>query len=481
MNKNQNGYSIIYLLVFFVAANTYVIADEKYWTLLIPFILGVFYLAIYHVDYLLAFIAFMTPLSTSLDELEIYSPIGIEMSLPTEPLLFGIMIITWMKMINDSHLFRGLYYHPISRCIAIYIFWIFFTSFSSSMPIVSFKVLLTRLWYLSSFFLLAYLWFQDRKNVHFFLKCYLFGLSIVAIYTLIQHSIMDFDHDAAHWVMSPFFKDHTSYGMSLALIFPLAIYLCVTGETFNQKIIYGFCVLLILVAIIFSYTRAAWLSLMFASFVFIFMKLRVSFSVIFSTLILLISFLFVFQTELLVSLEKNSQDSSDSFSEHLESMYNVSTDASNLERINRWKSAIRLFRERPHLGWGAGTYQFNYGSYQNYYDKTIISTNSGDKGNAHSEYLGILSETGWPGLLIFTILLVVVFTRAILLYGVLTNKKDKALIIACILSLVTYFTHSLLNNFLDLDKASVPLWGIISIVVMIDVKKISIEHKKNGF
>lgn len=481
MNKNQNGYSIIYLLVFFVAANTYVIADEKYWTLLIPFILGVFYLAIYHVDYLLAFIAFMTPLSTSLDELEIYSPIGIEMSLPTEPLLFGIMIITWMKMINDSHLFRGLYYHPISRCIAIYIFWIFFTSFSSSMPIVSFKVLLTRLWYLSSFFLLAYLWFQDRKNVHFFLKCYLFGLSIVAIYTLIQHSIMDFDHDAAHWVMSPFFKDHTSYGMSLALIFPLAIYLCVTGETFNQKIIYGFCVLLILVAIIFSYTRAAWLSLMFASFVFIFMKLRVSFSVIFSTLILLISFLFVFQTELLVSLEKNSQDSSDSFSEHLESMYNVSTDASNLERINRWKSAIRLFRERPHLGWGAGTYQFNYGSYQNYYDKTIISTNSGDKGNAHSEYLGILSETGWPGLLIFTILLVVVFTRAILLYGVLTNKKDKALIIACILSLVTYFTHSLLNNFLDLDKASVPLWGIISIVVMMDVKKISIEYKKNGF
>ncbi len=481
MNKNQNGYSIIYLLVFFVAANTYVIADEKYWTLYIPFILGVFYLAIYHVDYLLAFIAFMTPLSTSLDELEIYSPIGIEMSLPTEPLLFGIMIITWMKMINDSHLFRGLYYHPISRCIAIYIFWIFFTSFSSSMPLVSFKVLLTRLWYLSSFFLLAYLWFQDRKNVHFFLKCYLFGLSIVAIYTLIQHSIMDFDHDAAHWVMSPFFKDHTSYGMSLALIFPLAIYLCVTGETFNQKIIYGFCVLLILVAIIFSYTRAAWLSLMFASFVFIFMKLRVSFSVIFSTLILLISFLFVFQTELLVSLEKNSQDSSDSFSEHLESMYNVSTDASNLERINRWKSAIRLFRERPHLGWGAGTYQFNYGSYQNYYDKTIISTNSGDKGNAHSEYLGILSETGWPGLLIFTILLVVVFTRAILLYGVLTNKKDKALIIACILSLVTYFTHSLLNNFLDLDKASVPLWGIISIVVMIDVKKISIEHKKNGF
>ena len=59
-------------------------------------------------------------------------------------------------------------------------------------------------------------------------------------------------------------------------------------------------------------------------------------------------------------LEKNSQDSSDSFVEHIESMSNVTTDASNLERINRWKSAIRLFQERPHLGWGPGTYQFHY-------------------------------------------------------------------------------------------------------------------------
>ena len=108
-------------------------------------------------------------------------------------------------------------------------------------------------------------------------------------------------------------------------------------------------------------------------------------------------------------LEKNSQDSSDSFVEHIESMSNVTTDASNLERINRWKSAIRLFQERPHLGWGPGTYQFHYAPYQNYYEKTVISTNAGDMGNAHSEYLSALSETGWPGLFIFLLFLTTVF------------------------------------------------------------------------
>ena len=70
-------------------------------------------------------------------------------------------------------------------------------------------------------------------------------------------------------------------------------------------------------------------------------------------------------------------------------MSNVTTDASNLERINRWKSAIRLFQERPHLGWGPDL-SVSLCPYQNYYEKTVISTNAGDMGNAHSEYLSAL-------------------------------------------------------------------------------------------
>ena len=168
-------------------------------------------------------------------------------------------------------------------------------------------------------------------------------------------------------------------------------------------------------------------------------------------------------------LEKNSQDSSDSFLEHIESMSNVTTDASNLERINRWKSAIRLFQERPHLGWGPGTYQFHYAPYQNYYEKTVISTNAGDMGNAHSEYLSALAETGWPGLLVFLIFITTVFFKAIVLYPKLEDKQEQLMVMACILGLVTYFSHALLNNFLDMDKASVPIWAFVALIVVLDV------------
>ena len=42
-----------------------------------------------------------------------------------------------------------------------------------------------------------------------------------------------------------------------------------------------------------------------------------------------------------MDLESNKQDSSSNLTEHVESISNVSSDASNLERINRWKSAGR--------------------------------------------------------------------------------------------------------------------------------------------
>jgi putative inorganic carbon (hco3(-)) transporter len=457
-------------VLIFIASNTYLIAEEKYWGLFIPFVIAIISLAILRVDLLLMLVAFLTPLSTSLKELGLYNPIGFEMALPTEPLLFGLMIIAWVKMFSDKNLFKGLYKHPISIAISAYLLWMLFTALSSSMPMVSLKLFITRLWFISSFYVLAYAWFQQKNNIHRFVKAYLVGLSLVALYTILHHATKGFEHDAAHWVMSPFFKDHTSYGMALALVLPFAFYIPKWTENKNLKFFFFGIAALLIAATILSYTRAAWLSLVAATGVYVIMKLRINFSFLLTVSVFLFSFIYLFQTDILMALEKNSQDSSDSFTEHISSMANVSTDASNLERINRWKSAIRLFEERPHLGWGSGTYQFNYAPYQNYYEKTIISTNAGNMGNAHSEYLSVLAETGWPGLLSFIVLIGMVFTKAIVLYHKLNDSQDQAMLMACILGLVTYFTHAFLNNFFDMDKASVPIWAFVAIIVVLDLK-----------
>src|SRR5690606_17884018 len=78
-----------------------------------------------------------------------------------------------------------------------------------------------------------------------------------------------------------------------------------------------------------------------------------------------------------------SEHTTEEFGERLQSATNVTSDASNLERINRWTSAVEMFKDRPWFGFGPGTYAMEYAPYQDPENLTIISTNFGNMGNAH--------------------------------------------------------------------------------------------------
>jgi O-antigen ligase len=177
------------------------------------------------------------------------------------------------------------------------------------------------------------------------------------------------------------------------------------------------------------------------------------------------------------TLQRNTQDSSDDISEHVQSISNISTDASNLERINRWNSALRMWHERPVVGFGPGTYQFQYAPYQNPYEKTIISTNAGDVGNAHSEYLGPLAEQGLPGMLLVLVLFgLIVWTGVKVLYREAPGHRWY-LSLAAWLGLITYMAHGFLNNFLEMDKAALPFWGFTAWLVLEDIRTSALQKK----
>jgi O-antigen ligase len=94
-------------------------------------------------------------------------------------------------------------------------------------------------------------------------------------------------------------------------------------------------------------------------------------------------------------------------------------------------------------------------------------------GNAHSEYLSALSETGILGFLAFIVLVSTIFFTGVRLYYKI-DKQDlgtRAIVIACILGLSTYFIHGFLNNYLDTDKASIPIWGICAIFIALANQK----------
>lgn len=465
-NKYVKTAALYVIAAIFVAIGLYfVVKKDTYLAFALPLVLGILLLYIYSLDKVLLLISFLVPLSINIQSLDVQ----LALSLPAEPMLAAVLVLFIAKFIYEREYDIKIARHPISVVIYIMFIWMIFTTITSEMPIVSLKFIVSRLWFVvPSYFLCAEL-FKDPKNINKFIWFYIAGLVIVMIYTITNHATHGFDGDTAHWVMTPFYNDHTAYGAALAIYIILcAAYLFMPNLKKSRRIGVIAVLCLMILAIILSYCRASWISLIAALGVLTCVLLKIKFKYIAAIAVVLIGLFFTFQQQIFDSLSKNDQDASGNIVENIQSITNISTDASNLERINRWNSAIRLFKERPVVGWGPGTYQFVYAPFQESKNKTIISTNSGDMGNAHSEYIGALAEQGVPGSLIVVAIVVAFMYNGLMTYRRAKNRESKILVLASTLALLGYFVHGILNNFLDTDKLAVPVWSCMAIITAID-------------
>jgi O-antigen ligase len=153
----------------------------------------------------------------------------------------------------------------------------------------------------------------------------------------------------------------------------------------------------------------------------------------------------------------------------VQSISNITTDESNLERINRWNCALKMFAKRPVFGWGPGTYMFQYAPFQLSYEKTGISTDFGDRGNAHSEYIGPLAESGLLGSVSFMLIGFLSLLTGFRVYNKTGDRRLKQITLGLMLGFISYLVHGTLNNFLDTDKASALFWGIAAAFVSLDL------------
>lgn len=346
-----------------------------------------------------------------------------------------------------------------------------FTSITSELPLVSLKQVATRIWFIVPYyFVLGHLFLKDPKNITKFLWLFLIPLTIAAVYTMVIHAQYGFSKKTSTWVMFPLFKEHTSYGAVLAMLYPAALFLTFRKSSWGLNAVAMVLLVILTAATILSYTRAAWLSLVGAGAVYLVYLFKWSKNTVWSLVFLFLIVAGFNYNTIASQFESNTQDSSDDLNEHVASVTNVSTDASNLERINRWKSALRMYNDRPILGHGPGTYMFLYAPYQSPWEKTIISTNAGNRGNAHSEYLSPMAETGFIGLLTFLYLLYRVIYTAVVAYRPLASDRLKGYLRVAFLGLITYYLHGFLNNFLDMDKASAPFWGFTAVIAILSIK-----------
>lgn len=58
------------------------------------------------------------------------------------------------------------------------------------------------------------------------------------------------------------------------------------------------------------------------------------------------------------------------------------------------------------------------------------------------------------------------------------TRKAKIISMSATLALISYFIHGFLNNFLDTDKLSIPVWGCMAIIAVMDLYGNEMEWDK---
>ena len=463
---------LIYLLALLTGmAGMWAAMWGQYYVFLIPVAIAVILLSIYKTEKFILLTGALAPLSVNVNDIGG----GLGLALPTEPLIIWIFCLLCMRFFMQGKANLTPLKHPVVLLVIGYTAWLWLSSVYSSMPLVSFKFSLARTWYIVVFFIGSIYLFRKMQNIHYFFSALVFCTLILVIYTLIQHAAYGFIRSASYGISWPFFPDHGMYAAAIAFCVSILVFYTFNGAVFGIKPgwapLLGFFLVVLLLGIVVSYTRATWLSLIAALGVYVLLRFRIKFYWIMLALVSVSAYGIINQDTLLYNLEANKQGSSDELEGHVKSVSNITTDPSNLERINRWKCAARMVSERPVFGFGPGTFVFQYGPFQQSSEMTIISTNTGELGDAHSEYFSAMSETGFPGMALWVGITLLTMATAFRVIYRTEDRKIKITALMALLGLVTYHTHAFLNNYSQYDKIAVPLWTFSAVIVVLDLQK----------
>lgn len=396
-----------------------------------------------------------------------------QLMFPSELLMAILSLLLLIYFLRYGWWSTAFYRHPLTLLSFVFISWMAICVPFSSQWKVSLKY-----WIVAS----AHWWIfyhgiglvlvNKLDDFLSLFKKYACCFTLILIYAWYTHAQYDFRIDASVLVARPFYFDHAMYSAVLLLLVPFIPFFHFYKKTTKRQWINWLWASLMLLGVYLSFSRAAWLSAIAAAALLILIYLfRIPFKHLLSLFAITIIGILFFMPALSQKLVNNQAESKKgTLWEQFISSANVTTDVSNLERLNRYSCAIRMTNDRPWTGFGPGTFQFAYLTYQKPEEMTRISVTvagehqPGRGGGAHSEYLQAFAEMGIVGGLCWIGILLSVLWSALNQYHL---RKDK-IILALLFGLTTFFVHALFNNFLHHGKIAALVWGSLALLSLLN-------------
>jgi O-antigen ligase len=397
----------------------------------------------------------------------------ITLFIPSEPIEAIIALAFAIKILFGYKISNQIIKHPIFILMLAALVIQFAAIGNSSMPMVSAKAMFLKSCYVTVFFILcADLYHKELISHYMILKTYTFSILIFGL-----------SKDISGSVTEPFYADHTIYSACLAFIIPLPLLSFLNSKTLQINFYQKFWIASITAALLcfffFTYCRAGWISVVIAIFMVMAVIRGLKFKALLMLIITGLSLIYIFQNEIADGLKQNKADSNAknaSLEQQTKSVTNITSDQSNAERLNRWSCAWRMFLDKPWLGHGPGTYQFEYLSYQKKSEMTRISVTSpynikkGKGGTAHSEYLLLLAESGIFSFMTTILGIFFIIFYALQVYNKAEKSQTKIKIMIVFFGFCTYIMHSFFNNFLDTDKAAILYYASVAAIMIEAIK-----------
>ncbi len=245
----QNALLIVLLCSIFLSGLFYTLLYEYYFYFLIPVILLFLIILVLNIKLAPFLIAFATPLSVT------YTIKELAISLPSEPLLILIMLLFIWEVFFTKRYDKKILTNPVSIAIYISLIWTLIATIFSVDYMVSFKYLLSQLWFIIPCYFVVIPLFKRFKNLKNFFLCYVIPLSVIAVVCIGLLSTENFALSYAHYVMQPFYNDHTAYGAVLALFVPISFAFVIGNEKLtpntNWRIFSIFIFLILVLGLVF--------------------------------------------------------------------------------------------------------------------------------------------------------------------------------------------------------------------------------------
>lgn len=398
---------------------------------------------------------------------------GFSTDMPTEPLMVLSMLVTVFYLLLDRNaLGKGFSVHPIFLVLMLHLLWIFIAAMHSVDLLVSYKFFLAKSWYVLVFVLFSAI--LIKKEDDFKKAFWLLNIPLIAtvIYVLIRHYQIDFSFGRVNNTMKPFYRNHVNYAVMLVVFLPYALGALRWYKPFTTKrLVVLFSIVVLVLGIFFSYTRAAQLSMLMIPVLYAILRSGAMKWLSVGALIFVVGFIvFMANGNRYMDFAHDYHKTrfhDEGFASHLEATIK-GRDISSNERVYRWVAGLHMFNERPISGFGPGNFYPYYFGYTISAFATYVSENE-ERSTVHNYFLLTLIEQGVIGLLILILLVFIVLFEG---QRILNNSppKEKRYVSLLIVSFLLVLMNLFLSDLVETPKVGFFFFLPMALLINQDLK-----------